>query len=141
MTQTKFKSFNEIVKGKYYKLIKFTQGIRISDIEIGRIDDKRIKEVKTLGKLINILTYGRPYDLDVLFYFEEENGNKIEYEPVFGMTEAFIEYEPDSEEKTKLRIQERTNMVRDGILGNDWALRPENVVATQGIDITDYAYY
>jgi hypothetical protein len=138
MTIIKFVSFNEIVKGKYYKLIKFTQGVRISEIEIGKIDDKRITEVKNLGKLINILTYGRPYDLDVLFYFEQENGNKIEYEPAFGMQEAFIEYEPDTEEKSKQRIQERVNELKLEIISNDWALRPENVIATQGIDLFYY---
>ena len=135
---TKFMLFNEIVKEKYYKLIKFTQGVRISDIEIGKIDDKRIKEIKTLGKLIDILTYGRPYDLDVLFYFEQENGMKVEYDPAFGMTEAFVEYEPDTEEKSKQRIQERSDKLKFEIISNNWALRPENVVATQGIDLSYY---
>jgi hypothetical protein len=54
------------------------------------------------------------------------------------MTEAYIEYEPDTEEKSKQRILERTEIIKPEILGNDWALRPENVLHTQDISIEQW---
>lgn len=130
--------FNQITIGKYYKLVKFNYGIRMSDINNGIINNNNIKETKILGKLVDKVTYGRPYDLDVTFHFQGTDGKILKYDPTFGMTEAYIEYENDTEEKSKQRIHERTAELKLEIIGNDWALRPENVVATQCIDIHTY---
>lgn len=129
--------------GKHYKLITFLNGIRMTEIQSRMVDKKYLEEPKTLGKLLEIRQSGRPYDPDIILRFEMETkaGNKIviDFEPLFGYSEAFIEYEPDTEEKSKERTQKRTSILKDDILGNDWALRPENVVATQGIDLSCWA--
>jgi hypothetical protein len=44
----------------------------------------------------------------------------------------------DTEEKSKERIIKRTEILKGEIEGNDWALRPENVVSTQGLDIGNF---
>jgi hypothetical protein len=129
----------ELEIGKYYKLITFRQGILMSEIQSRRIKTQNIYQSEALGKLIEIQQYGRPYDPDVLLIFQQNNGNRIEYEPRFGSTEAYLEYDPDAEESSKKRIQERTRLLELEIQGNDWALRPENVVATQGLDISKFA--
>ena len=129
----------ELEIGKYYKLITFRQGILMSEIQSRRIKTQNIYQSEALGKLIEIQQYGRPYDPDVLLIFQQNNGNRIEYEPRFGSTEAYFEYDPDAEESSKKRIQERTRLLELEIQGNDWALRPENVVATQGLDISKFA--
>jgi len=114
----------------------------MTDIQLRRIDSTYAEEAKTLGKLLEIRQSGRPYDPDIILRFEMETkaGNKIviDFEPLFGYSEAFIEYEPDTEEKSKERTQKRTSILKDDILGNDWALRPKNVVATQGIDLSGW---
>jgi hypothetical protein len=129
----------ELEIGKYYKLITFRQGILMSEIQSRRIKTQNIYQSEALGKLIEIQQYGRTYDPDVLLIFQQNNGNRIEYEPRFGSTEAYLEYDPDAEESSKKRIQERTRLLELEIQGNDWALRPENVVATQGLDISKFA--
>jgi hypothetical protein len=67
------------------------------------------------------------------------NGNKLEFSPTFGYSEAYIEYEPDTEKQSMERTHKRTSILKLEIEGNDWALRPENVVATQGIDLRNWA--
>jgi hypothetical protein len=129
----------ELEIGKYYKLITFRQGILMSEIQSRRIKTQNIYQSEALGKLIEIKQYGRPYDPDVLLIFQQNNGNRIEYEPRFGSMEAYFEYDPDAEESSKKRIQGRTRLLELEIQGNDWALRPENVVATQGLDISKFA--
>jgi hypothetical protein len=90
---------------------------------------------------MQIQQYGRTYDPDIILHFQDETVNPFRLftiDPSFGSTEAYIEYQPDTEEMSKARIQERTRILEQEILGNDWALRPENVVLTQGIDLTGW---
>jgi hypothetical protein len=136
---TEFSLLSGVRVGKYYKIITFYQGVRYYDVMMGVIDNKKIHETNTVGKLIEIRQYGRSYDPDILLIFQDLKGNKLEYEPFFGCAEGFVEYEPDTEERSKERIQERTSILKHDIEGNDWALRPENVVATQGIDLSNWA--
>jgi len=136
---TRFKLLSEIRPGKSYKLITFNHGIRMADFQLGRTDSKNIKDVTVLGKLLEIRQYGRSYDPDISLCFEMENGDSLLFDPSFGSTEAYIEYEIDTEEKSRQRIQERTRLLSVEIEGNDWALRPENVVGTQGIDISRFS--
>jgi len=110
----------------------------MTDILAGTIDNKFINDTETLGKLLEIKTPSRPYDTIITLYFERPTGKPLEFDTTFGMTEAYVEYEIDIEEKSKQRIHERTAELKLEIIGNDWALRPENVVATQGIDIHTY---
>jgi len=133
---TEFSLLSGLRIGKFYKVITFREGVRYYDIMMGVIDNKKIHETNMLGKLIEIRQYGRQFDPDILLLFEDSKGNKLEYEPFFGCVEGFVEYEPDTEERSKERIQERTSILKIEIEGNDWALRPENVAATQGIDLS-----
>jgi hypothetical protein len=135
---TKFYLLHEISVGKYYKLLTFRNGIRMTDVRKGTIDNKFINNTDTLGKLLEIRKHGRPYDPDITLYFEGPDGKPLQFDPTFGMTEAYIEYEVDTEEKSRQRIHKRTAELKLEIIGNDWALRPENVVATQGIDTKTY---
>jgi len=137
---TSFIMLSRIRTEKYYNLIVFNKKITMIDIQLGSTKNENVDKITNMGKLIEIRQYGRTYDPDISLYFENENGDKFEYDPSFGSSEAFVEYEPDSEEKSKSRIQYRTSILRDEILGNDWALRPENVVATQGIDTSRFAH-
>jgi hypothetical protein len=139
MSTIEFVLISGLRVGKYYKLITFRNGIRMSDIQLGRTDKKYLDLSETLGKLLEIRQYGRSYDPDIDLVFEMPNGNVLEFVPTFGYSEAYIEYEPETEKLSKERIQERTSILKKEILGNDWALRPENVVATQGLDISRFA--
>jgi hypothetical protein len=131
--------FSDICVGKWYKLITFRQGIRITDIMLGEMKQEDIIILETLGRLDEIRQYGRHYDPDVAFYFERECGTILKFEPNFDCRQAYLEYEPDTEEDSRKRVQERVQLLKQDILGNDWALRPENVVATQGLDISHFA--
>jgi hypothetical protein len=135
---TEFVLLSGIIPNKYYNLITFKEGIKMRDVMLGQTENKNIRETIKLGKLVEIKEYGRPYDRDVSLYFEAENGETFIYDPSFGSSEAYVEYELDTEEKSIKRIQERTLELKVEILGNDWALRPENVVATQGINISNF---
>ena len=129
----------ELQKGKYYQRIIFTRGLLASSIrENISLKNPNISCIECLGKLVELTFIGRPYDPDVLFTFETETGNKIHFEPSLGNSEVYIEYIPDTEEMAKERIIKRTLLLRNEILGNDWALRPDNVVATQGIDLSGW---
>jgi hypothetical protein len=130
---------SELRVGKHYKLITFRHGIRMTDIQRRRIDNKNIDQAETLGELLEIRQYGSTYDPDIILRFNIGNGNIIDFEPSFGLSEAYIEYEPETERKSRERIQKRTSILKDEIIGNDWALRPENVVATQCIDISNWS--
>ena len=136
---TEFVLLSGVRVGKHYKIISFYEGVRYFDVMMGVIDNKKIMEKNTVGKLIEIRQYGRTYDPDILLVFEDSKGKKIEYEPFFGCVEGFVEYEPDTELMSMERIQKRTSILKHEIEGNDWALRPENVVATQGIDLSNWA--
>ena len=107
----------------------------MSDIQLGITDTKNICSVKDLGKLIEVRQYGRPYDPEIMLYFQDKHNLMYEFEPSFGFREAYVEYEYEDEEISKKRVQEKTLLMKIEIEGNDWALRPENVVATQGLDI------
>jgi len=121
-----------------------TRAIHLSNLEVGKyynlvsIDhNKKIKYIKTMGKLVNINLYGRSYDPDVEFTFYNEKIYK--YEPSFNSSFAYTEYPgEETEDQVRARIQERTNILYNEIVSNDWALRPENVVATQGINVSQF---
>jgi hypothetical protein len=139
MSTTEFCLLSGLRVGRYYKVITFQDGVRYFEILMGKIDTKKITCTDTLGKLLEIRQYGRPFDPDLSLYFEDTKGNKYEYYPSFGIAEGFVEYEFDNEELSKQRTQERTKILQIEIEGNDWALRPENVVATQGLNITAFS--
>jgi hypothetical protein len=139
MSTIEFVLLSGVRVGKHYKLITFRNGICMTEIQLGRTDKKHVELAETLGKLLEIRQYGRPYDPDILLVFEMPNGNNLEFTPTFGYSEAYIEYEPDTEEESIERTMKRTSILKLEIEGNDWALRPENVVATQGIDLRNWA--
>jgi hypothetical protein len=139
MSTVEFVLLSGVRVGKYYKLITFRNGIRMTEIQLGRTDKKNLDLAETLGKLLEIRQYGRQYDPDILLVFEMPNSNLLEFSPSFGYSEAYIEYEPDTEKQSMERTQKRTSILKIEIEGNDWALRPENVVATQGIDLSGWA--
>jgi hypothetical protein len=132
---TKFVTISQLRVGRYYNLIHFNHGIRMTHIMLGETDTTNIKSGRNLGKLIEIEQYGRSYDPDIVLHFETDIGIEF-FDPSFGSTEAYVEYEP--EQMSKARIMMRTRILEEEILGNDWALRPDNVVLTQGIDISGW---
>ena len=100
--------------------------------------NKKIKYICEMGKLLDIQLYGRNYDPDVDLLFQK-NGENFRFQADFNPSYGFIEYNiEETEDVVRERIQCRTHILKNEILGNDWALRPENVVATQGIDISMY---
>lgn len=132
---TEIALFSDLCVGKNYKLLSFHNGVLVTDILRRQVKSEDIRVSKTLGKLLEIRTYGRAYDPDIVYYFEKEDGTREGFEHSFGIKEAYLEYEPDTEDQSRMRIQERVSALAEEIRGNDWALRPENVIATQGIDI------
>jgi hypothetical protein len=136
---TSFVLLSGVRPGRYYNLIEFRHGVRMTDIQLGKTDNKNIVSTTKLGKLAEIRQYGRYYDPEIRLCFEREDGHIYEFEPKFGSSEAFVEYEEDSEETSKVRTIERTLSMKIEIEGNDWALRPENVVATQGLEVGHFA--
>jgi len=136
-----FVNISGVRLNRYYKLVRFGNGIKYSEILVGTTSYKNITEENPLGKLVQIRQYGRQYDPDVLFMFEDNMGRVYEFDPPFCSTYGYIDYDPeeDTEMKSMERIMERTLIMKYEIEGNDWALRPENVVATQGIDISGFA--
>jgi len=96
----------------------------------------KIKFKETLGKLVYISIGGRLYDREMYMRFINEEGVEYYFDPPYQSSYGYIQYSDEKEEDIKKRIQERTRILQDDILGNDWALRPENVVATQGIDLS-----
>jgi hypothetical protein len=133
---TQFVTLSQLRVGRYYNLIHFNHGIRMSHIMLGETDTVNIKSGRNLGKLLQIEQCGQPYDPDVVLHFETDSGIEF-FDPSFGSTEAYVEYEP--EKMAKARIMMRTRILEQEIQGNDWALRPENVVLTQGIDLSGWA--
>ena len=133
---TQFVTLSQLRVGRYYNLIHFNHGIRMSHIMLGEPDTVNIKSGRNLGKLLQIEQCGQPYDPDVVLHFETDSGIEF-FDPSFGSTEAYVEYEP--EQMSKARIMMRTRILEQEIQGNDWALRPENVVLTQGIDLSGWA--
>jgi len=133
---TQFVTLSQLRVGRYYNLIHFNHGIRMSHIMLGETDTANIKSGMNLGKLLQIEQCGQPYDPDVVLHFETDSGIEF-FDPSFGSTEAYVEYEP--EQMSKARIMMRTRILEQEIQGNDWALRPENVVLTQGIDLSGWA--
>ena len=134
-----FVSFSGVKVGKHYNRITFKNGVRMTDIQLGKIHKNQIHKRETMGLLVDIALHGRSYDPDPTFHFKHPDNYMISYDPPFTMTEAYEEYEPDTEEKSKQRILERTSQLRWEIIGNDWALRPENVLATQSIDTSPWS--
>lgn len=118
-----------------------TRAIHLSNLEVGKyynlvsVDhNRKIKFIKTLGKLINVCKYGRPYDPDIDFIFHNEQGVIYRFQPSFNSVLAYTEYAgEETDDQIRNRIQERNRAIHYEIVSNDWALRPENVVATQGI--------
>jgi hypothetical protein len=111
----------------------------MTDIQLGRIQKSQIAKKETMGLLTDISLEGRTYDPDPRFHFKHPDGHNISYNPTFALTEAYEEYEPDTEEKSKQRTCERTQLIKEDIQGNDWALRPENVLHTQDIDTSTWS--
>lgn len=120
--------------------------VQLSDLKVKKyynlvyIDhNSKVKYIRKMGELIDIELYGRTYDPDVDLLFQQEDGEtsrfRADFSPSYGFTEYNIE---ESEDIVRERVQTRTCILKNGILGNDWALRPENVVATQGIDTSMY---
>jgi hypothetical protein len=137
---TEFVLFSQVEIGKYYNRITFKKGVRMTDVQLGRIQKNQIATKETMGLLTEISLHGRSYDPDPTFHFKHPLGHKIFYIPSFGMTEAYEEFEPDTEERSKQRTCERTQIIKEDIQGNDWALRPENVLHTQDIDTSTWAH-
>jgi len=133
-----FVLFSEVQIGKRYRRVQFQRGIRYTEIQRRRTAIENVHEITDLGKLVDIEQYGRSYDPDILFLFQKDEMT-YRFEPAFGSADAYIEYEEDTDEDSMRRTFERTALYKDEILGNDWALRPENVVATQGIDLSMWA--
>jgi hypothetical protein len=123
--------------GRYYKLVSFPSAIPISDIYVGKIDSDYESQIDTLGELLEIRQYENNRGTAHLI-FRMNDGTRIELDSYFGLSAVYMEYYPENEEISKKRIQDRTRLIRDEIIGNDWALRPENVVATQGLDINHF---
>ena len=139
---TKITLLSDLCVGRFYKIIHFCNGINFNAIHSGRIDNSDLDKLdkNTLGKLLEIQLqvndhYARP---SVILYFENYDGSRLEYEPLFGYSEAYIEYEPQHEEISRKRIQNRTRILKDGIVDNDWALHPNNVLYTQDIDVSNF---
>jgi len=126
--------------GRYYKLIRIKSAYTVKNFPFGKIKKQYIESEVDMGQVLDIKSYGRPYDPDVCFIYHEVDGEKKAFYPTFSSSEIYVEYNPYSEEKSKMRVQKRTSILKEEILGNDWALRPENVVATQGIDISRFAH-
>jgi hypothetical protein len=126
---------------RYYKMVEFYHLLRASDIATGKMSYRNIVREEKLGKLIQIRQYGHAYDPDVLFLFETEDGDLFEHDPPIQSTFGYVEYDPEEESASmsRDRVIERTLLLKVEIEGNDWALRPENVVATQGIDLSRFA--
>jgi hypothetical protein len=136
---TIFVLFSQVKVGKHYNRITFKHGVRMTDIQLGRIQKSQIAKKETMGLLTEISVEGRAYDPDPRFHFKHPDGHVISYNPTFALTEAYEEYEPDSEEKSEQRIRERTQLIKEDIEGNDWAFRPENVLHTQDIDTSTWS--
>jgi hypothetical protein len=134
---TKFVTLSQLREGSYYNLIRFNHGIRMTHIMLGETDTANIKSGMNLGKLLQIEQYGRSYDPDIILHFQNESGKIFKFDPSFGSVEAYVKYDPD--EMSKARIMMRVRILEEEIRGNDWALRPENVVLTQGIDLSGWA--
>lgn len=102
--------------------------------------DESIRYIEKLGLLITVTVSGRTYDPDVIMNFKNERGELYTFEPPFSSSYGYVEYvAEEKEEDVKKRTQERTRILEAEIVGNDWALRPENVVDTQGIDLSMYS--
>lgn len=136
---TKFVMLSGLCIGRYYNLVRFRHGISMVDIQMEETASTNIKSEQNLGKFLDMLQYGRSYDPAIILHFECEDRKLHYFEPSFGYMEAYVEYDPDTEEMSKLRIQKRTRLLEQEIKGNDWALRPENVILTQGIDLSGWA--
>ena len=135
---TKITLLSELCVGKFYKLITFRNGINFKSINLGRINNSDLDKLdkNTLGKLLEIkLKLNGP---TVLLYFENYDGSRFEYEPMFGYSEVYIEYEPYNQQISRERIQKRTRILKDGIIDNDWALHPNNVLYTKDIDVSNF---
>lgn len=139
---TKLVPLPDLCIGRFYKIIHFRNGINFNAINTGIIDNSDLDKLdkNTLGKLLEIKLqlndhYARP---SVILYFENYDGSRLEYEPIFGYSEAYIEYEPQHEQISRERIQNRTRILKNEIVDNDWALHPDNVLYTQDIDVSNF---
>lgn len=101
--------------------------------------NNKVKYICKMGKLLDIQLYGRNYDPDVDLLFQKEDGETFRFQADFSPSYGFTEYNmEESEDIVRERVQTRTHSLKSEILGNDWALSPENVVAIQGIDTSMY---
>jgi len=131
-----FVRFSEVKVGKYYNVLRITTEVSTKHFLSNSINKEDAEFIINLGEILDIKLYGRSYDPDVCFIYYNIDGIEQAFYPTFSSSEIYEECEP--EEKSRIRVHERTSILKEGILGNDWALRPENVVATQGIDISGF---
>ena len=139
MSTVRLFTLSELTPGRYYEFIQLRSNLSIHPGHTRIVSDEQILMKIKLGKLLKIDIYGRPYDPEVLLHFEHESGTRSKFEPMFVNLEHYAEYEPpDNEEDSKQRIQERTRARPSHWRVYRISRRPENVVATQGIDITRF---
>ena len=119
--------------GKYYKTTEYTR-------KEGKYPYEHYystKKLKYVGKFIKHEQYGWGDSMSCFDIFDN-NGKNVIVQYTYEGTTSYIEVDMDCEEKSKERIIKRTQILKEGIRGNDWALRPENVVTTQGIELNNF---
>lgn len=100
---------------------------------------KEISSYTFLGRFARVQTYGRTYYPYIDFFFVDTSGNEMNencYPLQFGEP-YFLEVE-EPNIVSKKRTISRTLIMKDEITTNHYAFSPENVVATQGIDISGF---
>ena len=120
-------------EGKYYKTTEYTRKEGIWPYE----HYYSTKKLKYVGKFIRHEQFGYGDSMSCYDIFDD-NGKNVVVQYTYEGTTSYVEVDMDTEEKSKERIIERIKILKEGIEGNDWALRPENVVATQGLDISNF---
>jgi hypothetical protein len=131
-----FLRFSDVKIGRYYNVLRIKTEVSLKHFLSNSINKEDAEFIINLGVILDIKLYGKSYDPDVCFIYHDVDGVKQAFYPTFSSSEIYEEYEP--EEKSKIRVQKRTSILKEEILGNDWALRPQNVVSTQGIDISGF---
>jgi hypothetical protein len=116
---------------KYYETTEFTR-------KEGKWPNEHYysnKKLKYVGKFIKHEQYGFGDSMSCYDIFDND-GEEVIVQYTYEGTTSYREVEVDG--NSKERIIKRTKILKEEIEGNDWALRPENVVATQGLDISNF---
>jgi hypothetical protein len=119
------------VEGKYYETTEFTR----KDGKWPYEHYYTNKKLKYVGKFIKHEHYGWGDNASYYDIFDND-GEEVIVQYTYEGTTSYREVEVDG--NSKERIIKRTKILKEEIEGNDWALRPENVVATQGLDISNF---